>query len=294
MSYSFANIPKATPPRSTFRRNHNLKTTINTDYLYPIYVDEALPGDVFKFKEHLFARLSTPLCPIMDNLYLDTFYFAIPVRLVDSEFKKLMGERPFGDVRNDYSVPQLEVSPSTGSLSDYLGLPLADNFSYTVCPWWHRSYNLVFNEWFRDENLVPARPVAGVHEDGTVTGEVESDYILCRRGKRKDYYTGATPWPQKGAAAQFPIDLVTSVSVPSSGSFVAASHEVTAPLSLKLGAVASGSNYTPAQFTSQSSEASIGSLGYSSNDQMKLVGLGRLRSKLSWRIVRTRSNSTKL
>lgn len=222
MAYSFANIPKANPPRSTFRRNHNLKTTLNIDYLYPIYVDECLPGDVFKFKQHVFARLSTPLTPIMDNLYLDTFYFAVPVRLVDKEFKRLMGERPFGDVRNDYTVPQMSVSPKPSSLSDYLGLPLAlesssgsgDAPSYSVCPWWHRAYNLVYNEWFRDENLCPARPVAGINEDGTVKDEVESDYILCRRGKRKDYFTGCLPWPQKGMAAAVPLPDNMFVSFP--------------------------------------------------------------------------------
>lgn len=213
MSYSFANIPKAKPPRSTFRRNHNLKTTLNTDFLYPIYVDECLPGDVFKFKQHIFARLATPLTPVMDNLYLDTFYFAVPVRLVDDEFKRLMGERPFGDVRNDYTVPQMSVSPQPSSLSDYLGLPLAlassdeanDAPSYSVCPWWHRAYNLIYNEWFRDENLCPARPVGGLYEDGTTKAEKEADYVLCRRGKRKDYFTGCLPWPQKGEVAGIPL-----------------------------------------------------------------------------------------
>lgn len=206
MSYSFANIPKATPPRSVFRRNHNLKTTINTDYLYPVYVDEALPGDVFKFSQNIFARLSTPLTPVMDNLYLDTFFFAVPVRLVDDTFKRLMGERPFGDVRNDYTVPQMSVTPKSGSLSDYLGLPLLeDGKSVSVCPWWHRAYNLIYNEWFRDENLCPARPVAGVNEDGTTKDEEESDYVLCRRGKRKDYFTGCLPWPQKGVVAGIPL-----------------------------------------------------------------------------------------
>ena len=223
MAYSFANIPRATPPRSVFRRNHNIKTTINTDFLYPIYVDECLPGDVFKFKQHIFARLSTPLTPVMDNLYLDTFFFAVPVRLVDKEFKRLMGERPFGDVRNDYTVPQLAVTPKSGSLSDYLGLPLLpDGKSVDVCPWWHRAYNLVYNEFFRDENLCPARPIAGLHEDGTQTTEAESDYILCRRGKRKDYYTGCNPWPQKGEAAGLPVNFAgATVAVPrTEGNFV--------------------------------------------------------------------------
>lgn len=207
MAYNFSNIPPVRCPRSNFSRNHNIKTTINTDYLYPIYVDEALPGDVFKFNSELFGRLTTPITPLMDNLYLDFFFFAIPVRLVDKDFKKLMGERPFGDVSNDYLVPQMRVSPKSGSLSDYLGLPLmADGHYLDVCPWWHRAYNLVYNEWFRDENLCPAVPVAGVHEDGTVSDEVEADYVLLKRGKRKDYFTSALPWPQKGPQSTFGSD----------------------------------------------------------------------------------------
>lgn len=265
--YSFASVPKATPPRSNFRRNHNLKTTINTDFLYPIYVDEALPGDVFKFKEHLFARLSTPLTPLMDNLYLDTFYFAIPVRLVDETFKRLMGERPFGDVRNDYEVPQMEVAPASGSLSDYLGLPLAPfgTNGYMICPWWHRAYNLVYNEWFRDESLCPSRPIAGLHEDGTTTTESEEDYILCRRGKRKDYFTGCLPWPQKGAAAELPIDIDASGTLPLVSSVVGVGSETT-PVNFRLGTITQGANYAPLQAFNPN--GTMASAGFSSNDQL--------------------------
>lgn len=202
----FSAIPKANVPRSVFRRNHNLKTTINTDYLYPIYVDECLPGDTFVFKQHIFARLSTPLTPIMDNLYLDTFYFAVPIRLVDKDFKKLMGERPFGDIRNDYTTPVLNTGNGVrvGSLSDYLGIPInVANLDFVPC--WHRAYNLVYNEYFRDENLCPAVPIAGVHEDGTVSTESLSDYTLLKRGKRKNYLTGCLPFPQKGSPVSLSI-----------------------------------------------------------------------------------------
>lgn len=207
MSHVFSEIPKANVPRSVFKRSHNLKTTINVDYLYPIYVDEALPGDTFMFNQNLFARLTTPLTPIMDNLYLDTFYFAIPVRLVDKDFKKLMGERPFGDIRNDYTVPVLESGGdgvASGSLSDYLGIPI-NVPDLEFCPWWHRAYALVYNEYFRDENLCPSLPIAGVHEDGTVTTEALSDYTLQRRGKRKNYLTSCLPWPQKGIPVTTPL-----------------------------------------------------------------------------------------
>lgn len=202
--YTFSRAPQVNIPRSVFRRNHSLKTTMDVDYLYPIYVDEVLPGDTFEFSQHLFGRLSTPLTPLMDNLYLDTFYFAIPVRLVDKDFKKLMGERPFGDVRNDYTTPMLNTG-SEGvdfmSLYDYLNIPpKVKNLDFLA--WYPRAYNLVYNEWFRDENLCPAANVAGVAEDGTVGEEKLEDYVLRKRGKRLDYFTGCLPWPQKGEAVR--------------------------------------------------------------------------------------------
>lgn len=205
MNHVFSSVPAPRIQRSVFRRNHNLKTTMGTDFLYPIYVDEALPGDTFKCKGHFFARLTTPIVPIMDNLYLDTFFFAVPVRLIDKEFKQLMGERPFGDVRNDYVAPVISSGSSgvtVGSLSDYLGIPInVPNLEFS--PWWHRAYNLIFNEWFRDENLVAGRPIAGLTEDGIQNQESLSDYVLCRRSKRHDYFTSCLPWPQKGESATF-------------------------------------------------------------------------------------------
>lgn len=203
-AYTFSRAPQVNIPRSVFRRNHSLKTTMDVDYLYPIYVDEVLPGDTFEFSQHLFGRLSTPLTPLMDNLYLDTFYFAIPVRLVDKEFKRMMGERPFGDVRNDYTTPMLNTGADGVdfmSLYDYLNIPpKVANLDFLA--WYPRAYNLVYNEWFRDENLCPAAKLAGVAEDGTVGTEVLADYVLRKRGKRLDYFTGCLPWPQKGEAVR--------------------------------------------------------------------------------------------
>ena len=134
MNHVFSQVPKVKVPRSMFRRNHNLKTTLWTDYLVPIYVDEALPGDTFKFKQHLFGRLSTPVVPLMDNLYIDTFYFAVPIRLIDDNWQKFMGERPFGDTTTVYTVPTLttpEGGVSAESLSDYLGIPINASKSKT-------------------------------------------------------------------------------------------------------------------------------------------------------------------
>lgn len=207
MNHVFSQVPKVKVPRSMFRRNHNLKTTLWTDYLVPIYVDEALPGDTFKFKQHLFGRLSTPVVPLMDNLYIDTFYFAVPIRLIDDNWQKFMGERPFGDTTTVYTVPTLttpEGGVSAESLSDYLGIPInVGNLEF--CSYWHRAYNLIYNEWFRDENLVEPVPVAGKHYDGTVSDEVLSDYVLRKRGKRHDYFTSCLPWPQKGEQVSFAV-----------------------------------------------------------------------------------------
>lgn len=197
--HTFALLPQANVPRSTFKRDHLLKTTLDVDYLVPIYVDEALPGDTFQFRQHLFGRLSTPVVPIMDNLYLDTFYFAVPVRLLDKDWEKFMGARPFGDLDTVYQVPQLDSGAGVAaqSLSDYLGVPInVPNLKF--CAYWHRAYNLIYNEWFRDGNLCPPRPIAGVEYDGQTHTETLADYILMRRCKRHDYYTSCLPWPQRG------------------------------------------------------------------------------------------------
>lgn len=198
-NHVFSRAPSVNVPRSVFRRNHSIKTTIGTDYLYPIYVDEVLPGDTFEFRQELFGRLTTPLTPLMDDLYLDTFYFAIPVRLVDENFKRLMGESPVGLPDDDIVSPVLNSGNSGfdfNSLWDYLGIPPKVS-NLDVVAWYPRAYNLVYNEWFRDTNLIEPIPVAGKLADETRTESVD-DYVLRKRAKRLDYFTGALPWPQRG------------------------------------------------------------------------------------------------
>jgi hypothetical protein len=216
-SHQFAMIPKAEIPRSSFDTQYAHKTTFDGGFLVPIYCDEVLPGDMHNVKATMFARLATPLFPVMDNLHLDTFFFFVPNRLVWTNWTKFMGEQDNPGDSISYVVPTI-TSPAggyaVGSVFDYLGLPTAgqitgsNTVTHNALPL--RAYNLIYNEWFRDENLQNSLTV----RTGD-SGDVPADYSLVRRGKRKDYFTGALPWPQKGTAVSLP--LGTSAPILSNG-----------------------------------------------------------------------------
>lgn len=207
--HNFSEIPSVDVPRSSFNRSHGVKTAFDSGYLVPIFTDEVLPGDTFNLKLSAVGRLSTPIVPFMDNLYMDFFFFYVPLRLVWTNFKKMMGEQANPSDSVSYICPISTVNTGSGyavgSLQDYLGLPTGiDDYSHNV---FHtRSYNLIWNEFFRDENLQNSVTVDLGDGPDNIT-----NYTLLKRGKRHDYFTSCLPWAQKGTAVSLPLGTTAPV-----------------------------------------------------------------------------------
>lgn len=204
MTHRFSEVPEVATPRSTFDRSHGHKTTFDAGYLIPIFIDEVVPGDTFNCSLSAFARLATPVYPVMDNMHLDTFFFFCPTRLIWDNWQKFCGEQIDPGDSIDYTVPYV-ASDATGyanqSIFDYFGLPtkVAASYNHSALPL--RAYRKIWNDWFRDQNLQDSLDIPT--DDGPDLYTELDD--LQKRGKRHDYFTSCLPWLQKGDSVELPL-----------------------------------------------------------------------------------------
>ena len=209
-------------PRSKFKINHDHKTTLNTGDLVPIGLWETLPGDTAKIDLASLVRMTTPIYPVMDNAYMDIYFFSVPNRLVWEHWKEFMGENTssYWTQTIDYTIPQVTAPTGgwkKGSIANYLGMPIGvSGISVSALPF--RAVALCYNEWFRDENLI--EPCDITMGDATTAGSNGTDYVTdVQKGgmppkvaKYADYFTSALPEPQKGPDVFIPISGTGTIS----------------------------------------------------------------------------------
>lgn len=236
--HRFSDAPAMYMKRTKFDRSHVYKTTFDSGKLIPVFVDEVLPGDTARMSVNYFARLATPIKPIMDNIYLDWFFFFVPNRLVWEHWQNFCFEQEDPDDSTDYVIPTITAAGNSknayiGSLWDYFGLPVntTGNLSgISALPF--RGVYLIWNEWFRDENLQKSVKIQKGDTNEVLNSTRSSDQpswvfssgttivpgLACPpRGKRHDYFTSALPWTQKGPGVSIGLAGTASIVDPSPG-----------------------------------------------------------------------------